>query len=256
MSPLFTPLQMLLSVFAGWVNRHQLDVIESLQEENRVLKERLGGRRLRFTDAERHRFARKAQALGRKVLNELETLVTPDTLLRWYRELVASKWNYSQRRGPGRLRVMKTIVELIVQMALENPSWGYTRIRGALANLGHQVGRGAIANILRDNRIEPAPERGAHPRWSTFLKAHWECLAATDFLSVEVCTMRGLRHAVRTVLYRHRLPIRTRRRHYPASSQLMDDADRAQYHRRGRWLPSRHSVSYSRPRFEILGRIL
>jgi len=87
---------------------------------------------------------------------------------------------------------MKTIVELILQMALENPSWGYTRIRGALANLGHQVGRGTIANILRDNGIEPAPERDAHPRWSTILKAHWECLAATGFLSVEVCTMRGL----------------------------------------------------------------
>jgi len=88
-------------MFAGWVNRHQLDVIEYLQEENRVLKERMGGRRLRFTDAERRRLARKAQALGRKVLTELDTLVTPDTLLRWYRELVASKWNYSHRRGPG-----------------------------------------------------------------------------------------------------------------------------------------------------------
>ena len=99
MSPLLLPLQMLLLIFAGWVNRHQLDVIAYLQEENRVLKERMAGRRLRFTDAERRRLARKAQALGRKVLNELETLVTPDTLLRWYRELVASKWNYSHRRG-------------------------------------------------------------------------------------------------------------------------------------------------------------
>src|ERR1035438_8637114 len=191
-APPFRPLQLLLVIFAGWVNRRQLDVIEYLQEENRVLKERLGGRRIRFTDAERRRLARKAQALGRKVLNELETLVTPDTLLRWYRELVASKWNYSHRRGPGRPRVMKTIVDLILRMALENPSWGYTRIRGALANLGHQVGRGTIANILRDNGIEPAPERDAHTRWSTFLKAHWECLTATDFMSVEVCTIKGL----------------------------------------------------------------
>ena len=117
------PLHLLLVMFAGWVNRHQLDVIEYLQEENRVLKERLGGTRLRFTDAERRRLARKARALGRKVLTELETLVTPDTLLRWYRELVASKWNYSQRRGSGRPRVMKTIVDLVLQMALENPSW-------------------------------------------------------------------------------------------------------------------------------------
>ena len=94
-------------------------------------------------------------------------------------------------RGPGRPRVMKTIVDLVLQMALENPSWGYTRIRGALANLGHQVGRGTIANILRENGIEPAPERDAHTRWSTFLKAHWECLTATDFLSIDVCTIKG-----------------------------------------------------------------
>src|SRR3982074_1157360 len=191
-SPSFAPLKLLLMMFVGWVNRHQLDVIDYLQEENRVLKERLGGRHIRFTDAERRRLARKARALGRKVLNELETLVTPDTLLRWYRELIAFKCNYSPRRGPGRPRVMKTIVELILQMALENPSWGYTRIRGALANLGHQVGRGTIANILRDNGIEPAPERDRHTRWSTFLKAHWECLTATDFLSVEVYTIKGL----------------------------------------------------------------
>jgi putative transposase len=93
-------------MFAGWVNRHQLDVIDYLQEENRVLKERLGGRRIRFTDAERRRLARKAYLLGRKVLNELETLVTPDTLLRCHRILVAAKGNYSQRRGLGRPRVM------------------------------------------------------------------------------------------------------------------------------------------------------
>jgi hypothetical protein len=192
MSPLLLPFLLFRLMFAGCVNLHQLDVIEYLQEENRVLKERLGGPRIRFTDVERRRLARKAQALGRKVLNELETLVTPDTLLRWYRELIASKWNYRHRRGPGRPRVMMTITDLVVQMALENPSWGYTRIRGALENLGRQVGRGTIANILKENGIEPAPERGTRTRWSTFLKARWECLTATDFLSVEVCTIKGL----------------------------------------------------------------
>ena len=69
---------------------------------------------------------------------------------------------------------------------------GYTRIRGALANLGHQVGRGTIANILREHGIDPAPEGDRHTPWSTFLKAHWECLTATDFLSVEVYTIKGL----------------------------------------------------------------
>jgi putative transposase len=97
MSPPFLPLHLLVLMFAGWVNRSQLEVIEYLQEENRLLKERLGKRRLRFTDSERRRLARKAQALGRRVLGEFDTLVRPDTLLRWYRELVASKWNYSQR---------------------------------------------------------------------------------------------------------------------------------------------------------------
>ena len=130
--------------------------------ENRVLKERLDGRRIHFTDAECRQLGRKAYALGRKVLHELETLVTPDTLLRWHRELLASKWNYNHRRGPGRPRVMKTIVDLILRIAQESPPWGYTRIRGALANLGHQVGRGTIANLLREHGIEPAPERDRH----------------------------------------------------------------------------------------------
>lgn len=192
MPSLLQPLQLLLMMFAGWVNRHQLDVIDYLHEENRLLKERLGGQRIRFTDTERRRLARKAHVLGRKALNGLDTLVTPDTLLRWHRELVAKKWDYSRRRGPGRPRTMKTIVDLILRMALENRSWGYTRIRGALANLGHDVGRGTIANILHEHGIEPAPERDRHTRWSTFLKAHWECLTATDFLSVEVHTLKGL----------------------------------------------------------------
>jgi putative transposase len=124
MSPLLLPFQLVLLMFAGWVNRHQLEVIEYLQEENRVLKERLSGRGLRFTHAERCRLARKAQSLGRKVLNELETLITPDTLLRWYRELVARKWDYSHRRGPGRPGTKKTIVAIVLQVAVENPSWG------------------------------------------------------------------------------------------------------------------------------------
>jgi putative transposase len=153
---------------------------------------RLGGQRIRFRDAERRRLARKAHAVGRKALRELETLVTPDTLLRWYRTLIARKWNYSHRRSRGRPRTQHTIVELIVRMALENPSWGYTRIQGALADLGHEVGRGTIANVLREQDLEPAPERGRRTRWSTFLKAHWECVAATDFFTVEVCTLRGL----------------------------------------------------------------
>ena len=81
---------------------------------------------------------------------------------------------------------------MILRMAQDNPSWGYTLIKGALANLGHEVGRGTIANILKEHGIEPAPERDKHTSWSSFLKAHWDCLAATDFLTVEVLTLTGL----------------------------------------------------------------
>src|SRR5215471_4922516 len=105
-------LSFLLIAVSGWVHRHQLTVIEFLQAENRLLKEKLGGKRLRFNDAERALLARKAKAVGRRALSQLDTLVSPDTLLRWHRRLVAQKWNFVQRRGPGRPRIMREISEL------------------------------------------------------------------------------------------------------------------------------------------------
>jgi putative transposase len=185
-------LSFLLMIAAGWVHRHQLIVIEFLQAENRLLKDRLRGRRIRFTDAERALLARKAKALGRKALLELDTIVSPDTLLRWHRRLFAQKWNFTDRRGVGRPGIMRHVSELIVRMAQDNPRWGYTRIQGALANLSHKVGRGTIANVLKRNGIEPSPERSRRTPWSTFLKAHWKVLAASDFLTVKVWTDRGL----------------------------------------------------------------
>jgi transposase InsO family protein len=130
--------------------------------------------------------------VGRKALLKLDTLVSPDTLMRWHRRLVAPIWNFAHRRGPGRPGVMREISALSVRMAQENPGWGYTRIQGALANLKHKVGRGTVANVLKRNGIEPAPERSKRTTWSTFLKAHWKVFAARDFFSVEVWTARGL----------------------------------------------------------------
>jgi len=129
-------LQFLLMTVAGWVNRKQQDAIEYLKEENRVLREHLGSRRIRFSNEQRRRLAAKAKALGKEGLKEIAGLVTPDTLLRWYRKLIAEKYDGSQHRGPGRPRVAETIRELVLRMARENSSWGYTRIRGALRNLG------------------------------------------------------------------------------------------------------------------------
>ncbi len=177
-------LQFLLLMFAGWLQRQQATVIEYLKAENRVLRERLGERRIIFTDAERRQLAEKARAVVRKGLRELGTIVTPETLLRWHRELVARKWTIIERRRPGRPRTRTEIEALIVRMANDNPGWGYTRIQGAMANLGHKLGRGAIRRILKDHGIEPAPERGKAMPWSVFLKAHWKGLAASDFFTV------------------------------------------------------------------------
>ena len=191
MTPVIQPFHLLVIALAGWLNRQQQVVIDYLIEENRVLKEQLGGQGLRFTDEQRMRLAVKAKLLGRRALDELETLVTPDTLLAWHRKLIAKKWTYA-RKGPGRPRVAQEITDLVLRMARENRSWGYDRIQGALANLGHIVAPNTVKNILNRHGIEPAPEREKRTSWRTFLKAHWDVMAATDFFTVEVWTPRGL----------------------------------------------------------------
>jgi transposase InsO family protein len=185
-------LQFFIFTVAGWIHRGQQDVIEYLKEENCVLREQLGGRRLRLTDDQRRRLAVRAKALGRASLNGLVCIVTPDTLLGWYRKLVAAKYNGVRNRGPGRPPTKVEVAELVVKMAEQDRGWGYTRIRGALANLGHDVGRNTIKRILADAGIEPAPERGQRTSWKTFLKAHWGAICATDFFTVEALTMTGL----------------------------------------------------------------
>ena len=185
-------LHFLLLLFSGWVNRHQSEVIDYLKEENRVLREQLGGRRLRLNDDQGRRLAVKGKVLGRKVLTQVAAIVTPDTILRWYRKLVAKKYDGSKMRGPGRPRTENEIASLLVRMAGENPTWGYTRLRDALRYLGHELGRNTVKRILRDHGIEPAPERNRKTSWKTFIKAHLGEIAAADFFTVEVLTLRGL----------------------------------------------------------------
>jgi hypothetical protein len=186
------PLQFLLLVFAGWVNRKQLDVIDYLKEENRVLREQMRGRRLRFTDEQRRRLAVRGKALGRSRLSEVTSLLTPDTILRWYRQLIAEKYDGTTKRGIGRPPIAFSLKEMLVRFAKDNPGWGYTRLRGAVRNLGHVIGRNTIKRILKDHGIQPAPERSKRMPWSTFLRAHFGVLAATDFFSVEILTWVGL----------------------------------------------------------------
>ncbi len=195
------PLQFLLLVFAGWVNRRQLEVIDYLKEENRILREQLHGRRLRFTDEQRRRLAVRGKAVGRRVLTQISSLLEPDTILRWYRQLIAAKYDGTAKRAPGRPRTVESVQELVIRFAAENSGWGYTRLRDALGNLGHVVGRNTIKRILSEHGLEPAPERSKRMPWKTFIKAHLGAIAATDFFNVEVLSLAGLiRYSVLFVL--------------------------------------------------------
>ena len=186
-------LYFLVLTVAGWVNRHQEDLIDYLREENRVLREQLSRHPLRLTDAQRRRLAVRSKKLGRRVLTQVAGIVTPDTILRWYRRLIAKKYDGSARRSRGRPMTPREVADLVVRMAVENPQWGYTRIRGALSNLGHEIARNTVKRILQDHGIDPAPERTQRTPWKTFLQAHWDGLAACDLFTTEVLTLAGLR---------------------------------------------------------------
>ena len=182
------PLRFLLFVFAGLVNREQARVVDYLREENRVLKEQLR-QSLRLDDHQRRRLAAKGKPLGRSLLARVATIVTPDTILRWHRQLIAAKHTHPHKRV-GRPGLMKTIREHIVRMARENARWGYARIQGELKKLGHQVARSTIAKALKDAGVPPSP--GRPTSWRTFLKAHAGEIAAMDFFTAEAWTARGL----------------------------------------------------------------
>ena len=182
----------ILPCITGTVDQEWLLRNEYLAAENRILKAQLQGR-LRLSDTERKTLDEIGHRLGRKALGEVATAALPDTILRWYRRLVARKFDGSRvRRASGRPPIGKEIEDLIVRMAKENRSWGYDRIVGALANLGHQVLDQTVGNVLRRHGIPPAPERTRATTWAEFIRAHLAVLAGTDFFTVEVLTLRGL----------------------------------------------------------------
>lgn len=187
-----THLQFFLIAVAGWMNRHQQDVIDYLQEENRVLLEQLGGKPRRFTNAQRIRLARKAKLVGRRRLGQLATVVTPDTLLRWFRALIAKKWTFARTNPVGRPPVDPELEKLVIKLIQENPTWGSNRIVGALDNLGLKVSDSTVDNVRRRNGFDPAPVRGKNSTWHRFLQAHWETLIAADFFTTEVLGWKGL----------------------------------------------------------------
>lgn len=204
-SALPLPIRLLVLGIAGLLVRREADAIAYLREENRVLREHLTqaleGRCLRLSDEERARLAQRGQALGLARLRELAGLVTPETILRWYRELVARKYDGSPKRVspkkglavmPGRPPTPAELAALVVRLARENPTFGYTRIAQTLASLGHEIGRSTVGAILQRAGLDPATGRGRQPTWAQFLEAHRAGLAAADFFSVEVLTWLGI----------------------------------------------------------------
>ena len=171
--------------------------VQYLQEEVRVLREILlaktGRPRIAFTDDQRRRLALKGKALTPEERSACCQIVRPDTLLKWFRQLAAKKYDSSaQRRRPGRPRKANDIRALVVRFASENLGWGCTKIRDALHGLGIEIGRTTVAAILADAGIEPAPERHRKRTWKQFVTSHWQTLYACDFFAVEpwACSAR------------------------------------------------------------------
>ena len=182
----------ILAYITGTVDQELLLRNEYLAAENRILKAQLKTP-LRLTDAERMTLAEIAHRLGRKALEDVANTAKPDTIMGWYRRLIARKFDGSKsRRYPGRPRIDDEIEQWVVRMAKENSDWGYDRIVGAMANLGYRLSDQTVGNILQRHGIPPAPDRKRTTTWSDFIRAHMSVLAGTDFFSVEVLTLRGL----------------------------------------------------------------
>jgi transposase InsO family protein len=179
----------LLTAAGRVLDRHWALRLEYLIAENRILRSKLP-RRVNLTDAERRRLGRLGAQLGRRVLANLASIARPETILRWQRRF-GERREPTPRRRPGRPRTEAEVEDLVVRLAQENRLKGYKGLVGMLANLGISLSASTIGRILRRHGIAPAPERRKTMTWREFLAAHWELLAATDFFTATVWTLRG-----------------------------------------------------------------
>jgi len=181
-----------LALISGKVEEEILIRNEYLAAENEILKSKLKGI-VKFKDAERIKLAKIGKRMGLKALKDVACIVKPETLLGWYRKLIAKKFDGSEfRKYPGKPKINAELENLVIQFAEENPSWGYGRIVGALSNLGFKICKQSVGNILNRNGITPAPNRDRNTNWSKFIKTHQSLIAACDFFTTEVITPAGL----------------------------------------------------------------
>ena len=188
-----TPWRFFLVALAGWMNRRQQEAIEYLREENRILREKLGHKRIILNVAQKRRLATAAAKLPRDLLRQCGTLFSPDTLLKWHRYLVARKYDGSGRGRPGPAPTKQRMIrDLVLRMAEDNPNWGYGRMYGELKKLGYQVHWQTVRRVMLDHGLLDDPYHPPRTTWKTFLSSHWESIAACDFFSVEAWTKAGL----------------------------------------------------------------
>lgn len=160
--------------------------------ENRILRKQIKGR-IQLSDGERKTLAEIGKKLGKQALQEVASIVKPDTILAWHARLIAKKFDGSQQRqSPGRSKVDAELEALVVRFAQERRSWGYDRLVGALANLGYTISDQMVGNILKRHGLPPAPERGKTTTWHEFIRTQMDVLVATDFFTTEVWTWCGL----------------------------------------------------------------
>ncbi|MFC1641318.1 hypothetical protein ACFL5O_01325 [Myxococcota bacterium] len=194
--------QFIIAMIAHAVNERMARRVDSLQEEVRVLKEAhlsaTGKARIAFTPEQRRRLALKGKALTPQERKAGCQIARPATLLEWFRPWVAQKYDSSKARKASRPRKAVDIRKLVLQLARDNPGWGYTKIRDALRGLRIEIGRMTVANRLAEAGIEPAPERNRNRSWKQFLRSHWDTLYACDCFSVDSLGVFG---TVRTMVF-------------------------------------------------------
>jgi hypothetical protein len=181
-----------LALVSGHIEEELLLRNEYLAAENKILRSKLENT-IRFNNEERILLAKIGKRLGIKALKDIACIVRPETIMKWYRNLVAQKFDgSSNRKKAGQPKTDKEIEEHVIRFAQENPSWGYDRIQGALSNLGYDISDQTVGNILKRNGIHSAPQREQDLTWSEFIQAHKDVLAACDFFTAEVLTPVGL----------------------------------------------------------------
>ena len=181
------------AIISGNVETEILMRNEYLAAENEILRSKIEGR-IKLNRVEKIRLAEIGKRIGTKALKDVANIVKPNTILKWFRELVAKKFDGSKNRNEngGKNKISSEIEELVLKFARENSTWGYDRIVGALKNLGYKISDASVGNILKKHGILPAPERDRDTKWTDFIKSHMDVLVGCDFFTTEVITQAGL----------------------------------------------------------------